>query len=231
MWVREFVLGLVFSTLFMNTDAVVRCWRCNHQGQPFLFCPACEAIQLLPSQVDYFSVLGLPKTPVVEESLLTQRYYELSRRLHPDLYQTGTAQEKEASLKNTALLTRAYRTLRDTVQRGQYWLELNGERLGRENNRVPPQLAELVFDVQEQLAEAREARTAGKDTEVQSELAVIREELTQQVAQLRKDLAVNFSQWDKDASPSMLLPELKNILSEIAYLRTLLRDVERESES
>ena len=215
----------------MNTDAVVRCWRCNHQGQPSLFCPACEAIQLLPSQADYFSVLGLPKTPVVEESLLTQRYYELSRRLHPDLYQTGTTQEKEASLKNTALLTRAYRTLRDAVQRGQYWLELNGERLGRENNRVPPQLAELVFDVQEKLAEARETRTAGKDTEVQSELAGIREELAQQVAQLRNDLDVNFSQWDKDASPSALLPKLKNILSEIAYLRTLLRDVERESES
>jgi len=92
---------------------------------------------------------------MLDESELTRRYYELSRRLHPDLYQTGVPQEKEASLKNTAVLTRAYRTLRDPVQRGQYWLELHGEQLGKENNKVPPKLAALVFEVQEKLAELR----------------------------------------------------------------------------
>jgi molecular chaperone HscB len=163
--------------------------------------------------------------------VLTQRYYELSRQLHPDLYQTGTVQEKEASLKNTALLTRAYRTLRDAVQRGQYWLELKGEQLGRDNNRVPPELAELVFEVQEQLAEAREARAAGKDTEVQAELVQIRSELEQHLSRLRNDLDVNFAQWEDLSARPTLLPALKRILSEIAYLRTLLRDVEKESEA
>ena len=215
----------------MNTDTAVRCWRCEHQHQISLFCPRCEAIQLLPSQADYFSVLGIPRNPVVDENFLSRRYYDLSRRLHPDLYQTGTAQEKEASLKNTALLTRAYRTLRDAVQRGQYWLELNGEHLGKENNRVPRQLAELVFEVQEKLAEAREARAAGKSAEVQTELAQIHGELDRKVTQLRDDLGANFVQWADNASPTALLPVLKNILSELAYLRTLLRDVERESES
>ena len=59
-------------------------------------------------------------------------------------------------------MNRAYRTLRDVVQRGQYWLELQGEQLGRDNNRVPPALAALVFEVQEKLAEARENRIEGK---------------------------------------------------------------------
>jgi molecular chaperone HscB len=131
----------------MNTAQEVQCWRCGDQHEVSLFCPVCQAIQLLPPQADYFTVLELPQNPMLDESELTRRYYELSRLLHPDLHQTGAQQEKEASLKNTALLTHAYRTLRDPMQRGQYWLELHSEQCGKENNRVPPQLAALVFEV------------------------------------------------------------------------------------
>lgn len=187
----------------------------------------------MPPQVDYFSVLGLRRTPVVDEAALTQLYYDLSRRLHPDLYQTGTAEEKEASLKNTALLNRAYRTLRDLIQRGQYWLELQGEHLGKENNRVPPELADLVFAVQEQLAEIREARAEGKNVQGRSELTQIRAELNEQMSRLRAALADNLAQWDRDGEgrKTELLHALKNLLSEIAYLRTLLRDVEKENDT
>ena len=215
----------------MDYPNTVRCWRCAHEHPPVLFCPACQAIQLLPSQVDYFSVLGIPRSPVVNQAELTQRYYDLSRRLHPDLYQSGTAEEKEASLKNTALLNRAYRTLRDLLQRSQYWLELQGEQLGKDNNRVPPELADLVFEVQEKLAEVRELRAEGKETEVGAELARIRAELNEQMVGLRTALAENLAQWEGGRQAPKLLPGLKHLLSEIAYLRTLLRDVEKESDT
>src|SRR5262249_6753042 len=208
----------------MDYPNTVRCWRCAHEHPPVLFCPACQAIQLLPSQVDYFSVLGIPRSPVINEAELTQPYYDLSRLLHPDLYQNGTAAEQEASLKNTALLNRAYRTLRDLLQRSQYWLELQGEQLGKDNNRVPPELADLVFEVQEKLAEVREMRAEGKETEVRTELEQIRTDLNTQMTNLRAALAENLAQWDGERQAPKLLRDLKNLLSEIAYLRTLLRD-------
>jgi molecular chaperone HscB len=167
----------------------------------------------------------------VNEDELAKRYYDLSRRLHPDLFQTGTAQEKEASLQNTAMLNRAYRTLRDAVQRGQYWLELHGERLGKDNNRVPPKLAALVFAIQEKLEEIREARAQGKATAGQTELAEISTDLEGQLSRVRGDLNRNLARWDENSAQGALLIPLKNTLSEIAYLRTLLRDVEKESES
>ncbi|MBI3797392.1 MAG: hypothetical protein HY268_10570 [Deltaproteobacteria bacterium] len=151
--------------------------------------------------------------------------------MHPDLYQTGTAEEQEASLKNTALLNRAYRTLRDLLQRGQYWLELQGERLGKDNNRVPPELADLVFEVQEKLAEVRELRDAGQATTRQAELRPILTDLNTQMTNLRAALGENLAQWNGERQAPKLLPDLKNLLSEIAYLRTLLRDVEKESDT
>ena len=213
-----------------HTDPV-RCWRCNDAHPVSLFCPHCQALQQLPPQVDYFTVFGLPRNPVVDEAALTLRYYDLSRRLHPDLYQTGTTEEKEASLQNTALLNRAYRTLRDVVQRGQYWLELQGEQLGRDNNRVPPALAALVFEVQEQLAEARDNRAEKKGEAAAAELAPIRAEVHAQFEQLRTILANNLTQWSDGNGTPALLQQLKTCLSEIAYLRTLLRDVDKESEA
>ena len=215
----------------MDHTASVRCWHCDDAHPASLFCPRCQAIQQLPPQVDYFTVFGLPRNPVVDEAALTLRYYELSRRLHPDLYQTGAAEEKEASLQNTALLNRAYRTLREVVRRGQYWLELQGEQLGRDNHRVPPALATLVFEVQEKLAETHDNRVEGSNEATEAELATIRAEVHAQFERSRTTLVNNLTQWSEGNGTPALLQQLKTCLSEIAYLRTLLRDVDKESEA
>ena len=215
----------------MSTLTEVRCWRCQDERAPQIFCPACEALQALPPEVDYFTVLGLTRSPVLDEQALTTAYYDLSRQLHPDLHQTGTVEEQEASLKNTALVNRAYRTLRDPVQRGQYWLELNGEKLGQENNKVPSELALLVFEVQEKLGEVRDARNEGLAdvlAGLKPELDQIRSELDGQRHGLQQKLEANFSQWEHADGSQNLLTELKRTLSDIAYLRTLMRDVEKE---
>jgi molecular chaperone HscB len=215
----------------MDHVSLVRCWRCADTHPVSPFCPHCQAIQQLPPEVDYFTVFGLPRNPVIDEAALTPKYYDLSRRLHPDLYQTGTPEEKEASLQNTATLNRAYRTLRDVVQRGQYWLELQGEHLGRDNNRVPPALAALVFGVQEKLAEARDNRAGGKGEAIVAELAPIRAEVQTGLDRARTALEKNLAQWSGGDGTPTLLQQLKTCLSEIAYLRTLLRDVDKESET
>ena len=117
-----------------------------------------------------------------------------------------------------------------------YWLELHGEKLGKDNNRVPPQLASLVFSIQEQLEELRESRSAGKEEEVQKALGQIKAELEEQRAQMQTALAENFTKWESESAAdnttqnSALLADLKRILSEMAYLRTLLRDVEKEND-
>ncbi len=211
---------------------VVRCWRCQDEHTPQVFCPACEALQPLPPDIDYFTVFGLTRAPMLDEQALADTYYALSRQLHPDLHQTGTAEEQAASLQNTAVVNRAYRTLRDPVQRGQYWLELNGEQLGKENNKVPPDLALLVFEVQEKLAAVREAQSAGTDDALaglKAELTQVRDDLDDRMQGLRQKLAANFSKWGQADSSDGLLSELKRVLSDMAYLRTLTRDVERVS--
>ena len=214
----------------MPTPTVVRCWRCQDEHTPQVFCPACEALQPLPPDVDYFTVFGLARKPLLDEQALAKTYYDLSRQLHPDLHQTGTAEEQEASLQNTALVNRAYRTLRDPVQRGRYWLELNGEQLGKENNKIPPALALFVFEVQEKLAAVREAQSAGTADALaglKAELTRVRDDLDDRLRGLQQKLAANFSKWAQADDAAELLGELKRVLSDMAYLRTLTRDMDK----
>lgn len=208
---------------------MVQCPSCARSQEPRLVCQHCG--KPLPVELDCFAALGLPRKLVIDSEPLERTYHELGRRIHPDRFASSPAAVRDASLRGTALLTRSYRTLRDPVSRGLYWLELNGEKLGENNKQVPPELAATVFEVQEQLADLR---TAAGDAaiELKNEIERRRHELGQAMEEMRGQLENNFAAWDAgNEDKDHLTRELKMVLSRIAYLRTLTRDVDRELEN
>ncbi len=212
---------------------MVQCPSCARRCEPCLICPECGAP--IAAELDCFAALGLPRRLTIDLKLLEHAYHELGRRLHPDRFASSPEPMRAASLQATALLTRSYRTLRDPVSRGLYWLELNGEKLAENNQRVPPEIAELVFEVQEQIAELRGAPGDGAAAAVSRRRAELQSLMTDANDELRQ----NFARWDQNTdgqegpqSPrATLTGELKSILSRIAYLRTLIRDVDRGLEA
>ncbi|HKF29534.1 MAG TPA: Fe-S protein assembly co-chaperone HscB [Candidatus Binataceae bacterium] len=206
---------------------MIQCPSCGRRQGPRLICENCGAP--LGAEVDGFAALTLPRKLVLDTSALERVYHDLSRQIHPDRFAQGSAQLRDASLRSTALLTRSYRTLRDPIARGLYWLELKGEKLADNNKTVPPELAELVFEVQDELSELREA---GCDLpRLRKRTRTRRKELESAINSLQRDLARNFERWDAGGDPQQLSAELKAVLSKIAYLRTLVRDVDRELEN
>lgn len=219
----------------------IRCRSCGEVQPPAFFCRSCDAIQALPQDTDYLAVLGLPPHPGVDVTELDRRYYELSRKLHPDRYQTRGVDEQRASVQATALLNAAHKTLRDVEARGRYWLARSGDSLGRENQSVPPRLAAYVFDVQEKLGELR-AAVNGSASALRSELVETQRELAERVDRQRTALSDLLRGWpveDAAAPPSLTpdergpaaLRELKGVLSELSYLRTLDRDLQNALEA
>jgi molecular chaperone HscB len=205
---------------------MIECPSCGRRQAPLLTCADCGSPLAAP--LDCFAALGIPRTLVIDLGALERRYHELSRKIHPDRFASSAAPVRDASLRATATLTRSYRTLRDPVARGLYWLELNGEKLAESNKRVPPELAELVFEVQEQLAEMHDAPADSDATrELAAEIVARRGQLQATMDARLAELERNFVKWDQRPDDNMLTLELKAILSSIAYLRTLIRDVDR----
>jgi molecular chaperone HscB len=209
---------------------MVQCPSCARSQEPRLVCADCGTPLAAP--LDYFAAFGLPRKLQVDTSELERRYYEFGRRIHPDRFAASSAKLRDASLRATSLLTRAYRVLRDPVDRGLYWLELNGRKLADNNKQVPPALAALVFEVQEQLTELRQAQTAPAETEhnLRDRMIDKRGELQLAIDDSHKELELIFERFDCGDSGTRenLFVDLKSILSKIAYLKTLIRDVDRE---
>jgi molecular chaperone HscB len=203
------------------------CWKCRATlAAHALVCPGCEAIQPLV-ETDLFDVLGVPRRLALDPADLEARYHAASRLVHPDRYQTAGARERELSLVASAAVNRAYRTLRDPVARGRYWLELHGVPLGERRGGVPPALAAEVLETQETLEAYR--ATAADSSEAQDrreEVRRRRDELSTRLAGLAEALAAAYRRWSDDGGGQAVLDELGGRLAEIAYLGTLLGDVE-----
>ena len=180
----------------------------------------------MTAQLDCFAALAMPRRLTIDLDALERRYHELSRKIHPDRFASKGPKVRDASL-------RAHRDAHPQLPHAArprrprpLLARTNGEKLAENNKRVPPELAELVFEVQEQLAEMQ-LSDPEEAHERATQIAARRVQLQFTMDENLAELERHFAKWDQPADQKMLILELKTILSNIAYLRTLIRDVDR----
>src|SRR4029077_12144684 len=113
--------------------------------------------------MDYFEVFGLPRLLGINTAALEKTFHELSRKYHPDYFTTASAAEKTKSVRMTALLNDAYRTLRHPVHRVEYMLSLYGFK--SDGSKVPQALLIEVFEINEQLEEVKAGKASVEETD------------------------------------------------------------------
>src|SRR5271167_3717116 len=168
--------GLTTITAKPAPEETQSCWSCGTM-RAVHFCQACGKVQP-PAPVDYFAFFGLPRKLNLDITTLDKDFYELSRKLHPDLNAQAGTQEREWSLQQSSLLNDAHRTLKDPIKRTEYLLKLEGVELEEQSKTateqarstgevkkqiVPPDLLEEVFDLNSQLEELRMQKKTGED--------------------------------------------------------------------
>src|ERR1700688_4988901 len=180
------------------------CWSCGTM-RAVHFCEACGKVQP-PAPVDYFTFFGLPRKLNLDVAALEKDFYELSRKLHPDLNAGAGSREQEWSLQQSSLLNDAYRTLKDPIKRTQYLLRLEGVELEEQSKSateqarstgemkkqiVPPDLLEEVFELNIQLEELRMQKKTGEDDPALiEEVGKQKRELEQKSESLSKQLKI-----------------------------------------
>jgi molecular chaperone HscB len=179
---------------------------------------------------DYFEVFGLPRKLQVDLEALQRRFYELSRRHHPDFHQGESAATQSQALEASALVNRAYRALRDPVARIEYLIALEEGREVREESAAKPKapmdlLAEML-EVQEAL---EEAKTGGLTEETTGRLRAERQRLESRCRAEETALHDAATEWDAavDAGRdrASLLGRFKQRLAARAYLSTVIDDL------
>jgi molecular chaperone HscB len=178
---------------------------------------------------DFFEVFGLERRLGIDPDALQRRFYELSRRWHPDFHQAAPPAAQARALEESARVNAAYRALRDPLARVDYLVRLQEGRDTREGAvdrpPAPPALLAEMFEIQEALVEARAGRL---DAATRASLAAQREALVVRRAALEARLVGPLSAaWDAAgaAGRPAALAALKEALATRAYLRTVIDDL------
>jgi molecular chaperone HscB len=232
------------------------CWSCGDMRAAH-FCESCGKVQP-PAPVDYFSFFGLPPKLDLNVAALEKDFYELNRKLHPDVNARASAEEQEWSLEQSSLLNDAYRTLRDPIKRTQYLLRLEGIELEEQSKTateqaratgetkkqiVPPDLLEEVFELNMQLEELRMNKKMGEDDpSLIAEIERQKISLEEKHEALLQELQKYWIEWDSliDRNHGATAPadersritgKMVDVLNRRNYIRNLVRDVNAVLES
>jgi molecular chaperone HscB len=233
------------------------CWSCGTM-RAVHFCEACGKVQP-PAPVDYFTFFGLPRKLNLDVAVLEKDFYQLSRRLHPDLNARASSQEQEWSLQQGSLLNDAHRTLKDPIKRTQYLLQLEGVELEEQSKSateqarssgqlkkqiVPPDLLEEVFELNMQLEELRMQKKMGEDDPALiEEIGRQKFELEEKQEALLRELKDHWEMWDgmiqreQNGQPvskeerKQARDKMVDLLNRRNYIRNLVRDVNEVLES
>lgn len=232
-------------TVLGNPEITSTCWSCGDM-RAAQFCKACGKVQP-PLPVDYFAFFGLPRKLNIDTERLQKEFYELSRRLHPDMSARSDDREREWSLEQSSQLNDAYRTLKDPIKRTEYLLRLEGVELEEQSKAatekarasgvakkqvVPEDLLEEVFELNMQLEELRmNQKTGESDASLIQELENHKAGLEKKYQELSDELKTYWDEWDKldDASTEdrrkKVRDKMADLLNRRSYIRNLVRDV------
>lgn len=237
------------------------CWSCGSvfgMTRASQFCQSCGKVQP-PAPVDYFSFFGLVPKLDLDVATLTKSFYDLSRKLHPDINASTSAEEQEWSLEQSSLLNDAYRTLKDPIMRTEYLLHLEGVELEEQSKSateqaratgetkkqiVPPDLLEEVFELNMTLEELRMQKKMGEDDPALiEEVGAQKLELEAKHETLIDELREQWNAWDALVERSQNGPpptaqeraevtnKMVDVLNRRNYIRNLVRDVTAVLES
>jgi molecular chaperone HscB len=101
----------------------------------------------------YFELYDIPVSFTVNEGEVKRRFYELSKRYHPDFYINESQQKQDEILQLSTLNNKAYHVLSHPLRRIEYVLELHNLITEGDKYQLPQDFLMEMMDINEALME------------------------------------------------------------------------------
>lgn len=169
--------------------------------------------------MNYFQLFEIPEQIIIDQALLQKKYYELSKKFHPDFYTNATIEEQNEALENSSFLNTAYQTLKNVYKTIEYILKLNNILQEDEKQSLSPDFLMDMMEVNEELAEA-------KITENQPEIKRIKNLIENLQHSLYAIIENKVESYSLETKNETLLNELKEYYFKKKYLNRILEGLE-----
>jgi molecular chaperone HscB len=106
--------------------------------------------------MNYFELFEIPVSLHVDPSSIQKKFYELSRRYHPDYYAQSGEEEQSEALENSSMVNKAYKTFQNQDATLRYVLELHNLIEEEEKYKLDPEFLMEVMEINEELMDVDE---------------------------------------------------------------------------
>jgi molecular chaperone HscB len=100
----------------------------------------------------YFELFDIPINLQVNKNLLTQKYFELQKKFHPDFFTQATEYEQAEALEASSKINKALKTLKNEDETIKYVLQLKGVLQEEEKYQLPPDFLMEVMELNEEIS-------------------------------------------------------------------------------
>ncbi len=118
--------------------------------------------------MNYFELYNLPILLHVDAATIKQKFYELSRKYHPDFYTAATADEQADMLQKSSDINKAFKTLSNADETIKYTLQLKGLLEEEEKYQLPNAFLMEMLELNEQAMDAKMEGDTAKQQQLQA---------------------------------------------------------------
>ena len=103
----------------------------------------------------YFELFNIPVSLQVDVATIKSKFYELSRKYHPDFFSQSSEAAQEEALEKSALLNKAFKVFNNKEETLKYVLQLKGLLEDEEKYKLPPAFLMDMMELNETLMDAK----------------------------------------------------------------------------
>ena len=168
--------------------------------------------------MNYFELYGLPVLMKVDASEIRQKFFELSRKYHPDFHTGSGEAEQSEALERSSDVNRAYKVFQNVDDTIKYVLQLKSLIHEEEKYELDPEFLMEVLEINEELMDL--------ETEPNPEKLEKCELKTKELlTQIYKDVAPIVENYQEGVTTEKELLQVKGYYYKKKYLQRILDKV------
>ncbi|HMW50244.1 MAG TPA: Fe-S protein assembly co-chaperone HscB [Cellvibrionaceae bacterium] len=168
-------------------------------------------------QHNYFELFQLPQAFDLDQAALAAAYRKVQQQVHPDKFAGLPAAEQRMAVQFAALVNQAFDTLRHSVKRAQYLLELAGQGQSMQNSSTTdPEFLLQQMQWRERLADCQD------EADPLAALDALRQQAKAAMAVLEGEFGAAYKacNW----------PEARQLLGKLMFVNKLLADIHQHED-
>lgn len=120
--------------------------------------------------MNYFELYNIPVSLQPDQQVVKQRFYELSRKYHPDFYSNASEDEQADVLEKSSAVNKAFKVFSNPDETVKYVLQQKGLLEEEEKYQLPPQFLMEMMELNEAALEQEKASVQQQVSNIQNEI-------------------------------------------------------------